>query len=326
MIVGEGSHRYRVNANWENVPDGIRHPDVCSVAVDSNDQVHLLTRNAPFVLVYDSDGRFVRSWDARFVSPHHISIGPDDSVLITDSKNHAVHKYTHDGELVLTLGTPGAKADTGAVRGNFFTVQRPGPPFNEPTKAVFGPRGDIFVTDGYFNSRVHRFSASGSLELSWGVPGPGAGQFYLPHSIAVDIEGDIWVADRENHRIQVFSPDGEYRREFGVVKPQDIAFDRRRRLYVMEGGQYVGRFSWLPPVGPDTPPPYLSIFDRDGVLLTRWGTADYTAPGSFLGAHGVAVDSRGDIYTAEANQMALSTGEIITTADVRTVQKFERMA
>jgi sugar lactone lactonase YvrE len=325
MIVGAGAYRYRVNAAWEQIPEGISHPDVCSVAVDSRDRVHLLTRNRPFVLVYDAQGQFLNAWDATFVSPHHISIGPDDCVLITDSKNHTVHMYSSDGKRILMLGTPGVKSETGSVRGNFFTVRRPGAPFNEPTKAVFGPSGEIYVSDGYFNSRVHRFSADGTLNLSWGEPGPEAGHFYLPHSIAVDRKGDVWVADRENHRIQVFSADGDYRRELDVVRPQDIAFDRDGNVYVMEGGQYVGRFSWMSPIGPNTPPPYLSIFDPDGTLLARWGTADYAAPGSFLGGHGVAIDSRGAIYTAEANQMAQSTGEIVATADVRTVQKFDRI-
>jgi DNA-binding beta-propeller fold protein YncE len=325
MIVGSGPFRYRVNAAWEQPPQAITHPDVCSVAVDSSDFVHLLTRNPPFVLVYQPDGQYVRSWDVEFVSPHHIAIGQDNAVLITDSKNHVVHKFTHRGEQVLTLGSPGRSTDTGAANGNYFTVQHAGAPFNEPTKAVFGPDGEIYVTDGYFNARVHRFTADGVLQASWGLPGHGAGQFYLPHSLAVDEDGAIWVADRENNRIQIFRRDGRYLWEFPVVRPQDITFGTDGTVYLIEGGQYVGRYPWLPPIGPDTPPPYLSIFDRQGKLLARWGTADYGAPGSFLGAHGVAVDSLGDIYTTEANRMAQSTGEIVAPHDVRTVQKFERL-
>jgi DNA-binding beta-propeller fold protein YncE len=325
MIVGQEPFQYRVNAQWELRPRGIEHPDVCSVAVDSRDRVFLLTRNPPFVLIYEPDGQFVAAWDAHFLSPHHIAIGKDDSVLITDSKNHVVHRFTPDGELVFTLGSPGVHSETGAVRGNFFTVQQAGGPFNEPTKAIFGPGGEIYVSDGYFNSRVHRFAPDGRLVASWGVPGAGAGQFYLPHALAVDRDANVWVADRENHRIQVFSPVGQYLWELPVVKPQDLVFDAQGFLYVFEGGQFVGRFSWLPPISADTPPPQVSVFDPRGTLQSRWGTAEYGAAGSFLGAHGIAVDSRGDIYTVEANEMAQSTGEVIASAEVRTVQKFERI-
>ena len=324
--VGSGEFRYRVNADWEKVPAGIDHPDVCSVAVDSRDRVFLLTRNSPFVLIYEPSGQFVSAWDTQFVAPHHISIGHDDSVLICDYKNHTVHKFTLDGEPTMTLGTPGVKTETGAVGRNLFSVRRSGRPFNEPTKAIIGPDERVYVTDGYFNARVHRFSPSGELELSWGEPGGGAGEFYTPHALAFGPDERIWVADRENDRIQVFITDGDYCKEFGqMIKPEDLAFDKAGMLYVMEGGHFIGRYPWLPPLSPETPPPRISIYTQGGELVSRWGTAEYREPGSFLGGHGIAVDSSGDIYSAEVNKTSQRTGEVIAGPGIRTVQKFERL-
>ena len=326
MIVGSGEYQYQVNAEWEQLPADLSHPDVCSVAVDSADRVYLLTRNEPFVLVYERDGRFIEAWDAKFVAPHHMSIGPGDWVLITDYKNHTVHKYTRSGELVMTLGTPGVKTETGSVGRNLFTVRRAGPPFNEPTNAVLGRDDKIFVSDGYFNARVHRFSADGELEISWGEPGGDAGEFYTPHSLAVDGDGNVWVADRENDRIQVFTPDGTYIRQLtDMYRPDDLVFGPDGSLFVAELGRTFARYPWMPPPSEGIPPPYLSIFSPDGTLLARWGTLDYAEPGSFLGLHGLAVDSHGDIYTSEANKTAQRTGEIVAGPNIRTVQKFERI-
>src|SRR5947209_2532895 len=114
----------------------------------------------------------------------------------------------------LTLGTSGRAADTGAVGHDFRTIRRIGPPFNLPTNLALAPGGELYVADGYGNARIHKFSADGRLLFSWGEPGSGRGQFHLPHGIAVGREGTVYVADRENSRIQLFSPAGDFLAEW----------------------------------------------------------------------------------------------------------------
>ena len=115
-----------------------------------------------------------------------------------------------EGRLLLTLGVSGRPSDTGATSPDYRTVQRGGPPFNYPTNVALSPEGDIYVSDGYGNARIHRFSPDGRLLHSWGQPGAGPGQFNVPHGIAIDRQGIVLVADRENSRIQRFTPDGEF--------------------------------------------------------------------------------------------------------------------
>src|SRR5262249_52037072 len=152
------------------------------------------------------DGAFLSSWgEGQFIRPHGITIGPDDSVWCTDDMDHTVRKFTSDGKPLLALGTSGKASDTGATSMDFRSIRRAGPPFHYPPNLALSPGGELYITDGYGNARVHRFSPDGRLLSSWGEPGSGPGQFHLPHGIAVDTEGIVYVADRENSRIQLFS-------------------------------------------------------------------------------------------------------------------------
>jgi DNA-binding beta-propeller fold protein YncE len=103
----------------------------------------------------------------------------------------------------MTLGTMNTTSDTGYDGKDYMTITRPGGPFNRPTNIAVGPRGDLYISDGYGNCRVHRFSTTGELKQSWGVPGIGPGQFHLPHGIATAADGRVFVCDRENDRIQI---------------------------------------------------------------------------------------------------------------------------
>src|SRR5439155_15039166 len=109
--------------------------------------------------------------------------------------------------------------------GTLESIIRGGPPFNRPTNLAVAPSGDVYVSDGYGNCRVHRYAADGKLIGSWGEPGSGPGQFILPHSVWVAADGRVLVADRENDRIQVFSPSGEYLTEWGALRPTDVCTD-----------------------------------------------------------------------------------------------------
>ena len=234
-----------------------------------------------------------------------------------------MRKFTPKGKLLMTLGTMDQPADTGYDGKNYMTITKPSDGFNRPTNLAVGPKGDLYVSDGYGNCRVHQFGPNGERKRSWGVPGTGPGQFYLPHGIAAAADGRIFVCDRENDRIQIFSPDGEYLSEWtDTQRPTHLVFDAQGRAYVSELWWHKG--DPAPRQGRTiTDPLYgrVSVFDKDGRLLTRWGTPEATAPGSFAAPHGIAVDSTGAIYVAEVTwTFAESRGRV--PAGCHTFQKF----
>ena len=176
--------------------------------------------------------------------------------------------------------------------------------------AVDPDNGDVYIADGYGNARVHRFSADGELIQSWGEPGTGPGQFYIPHGIAVAADGRVFVCDRESDRIQIFSPDGEYLSEWtDTQRPTHLVFDAAGTAYVSELWWHPGQTSRRHGVTQTPKHGRVSVFDRDGRLLARWGTPEATKPGSFAAPHGLAVDSKGDVYVGEVTwTFAVSRG------------------
>jgi len=293
---------YDANDHWPQVPNGWTWTEVTATAVDSHDRVYVFNRGDHPVMVFNPDGSFVTAWgEGVFNRPHGITIGPDDSVYCTDDADHTVRKFTSDGQLLLTLGTSGKPADTGATSIDFRTIRHSGPPFYFPTNVALAANGDILVTDGYGNARVHKFSPDGDLLLSWGEPGHGPGQFHVPHGIAVAPDGSIYVADRENSRLQVFTPNGEFVREWpGIARPCQVAFDSDGRLYIAELGYRSGMWPGTTAPSPDATGGRVSVFDSSGDLIARWGGGlNPTAPGDFYAPHDITVDSRGDLYVSE---------------------------
>ena len=249
--------RYEVVADWEQLPDGYTHLDVVGVAVDSRDRLFLLGRQQPRVLIYERDGTFVGSWGEGMFTErtHGLTIAPDDSVFIVDEGEQVVYKFTPDGELLLTLGNKGVASDTGYDGQSLESIVRGGPPFNRPTNVAVAPSGELYVSDGYGNARVHRFSAAGELLGSWGEPGNGPGQFNLSHGVAVAPDGRVFVADRENDRIQIFTPEGAYLTEWRQVqRPTNVAFGADGRVYVSELWRRAGETSMLHGLIPDDHP------------------------------------------------------------------------
>jgi DNA-binding beta-propeller fold protein YncE len=308
--------RYEALVQWESLPDGWSFVEVAGVATDSQDRVYVFNRGEHPLVIFDRGGRFVSSWgEGQFQRPHGIFIGPDDAVYCTDDLDHTVRKFTPDGRLLLTLGSSGQPSDTGIVGIDYRTIRRAGPPFNRPTNLALAPDGSMYVTDGYGNARVHCFAANGRLLFSWGEPGRGPGQFNLPHGIALDRFGRVYVADRENSRIQVFTPEGKFLAEWrDVIRPMQIFIDRRERAFVVELGWRAGLFPWqIPPTSDPLSTSggrgqgeggeagaRLSIFDLEGRLLTRWASeGDPCAPGNFFAPHDICIDSRGDLYIGE---------------------------
>ena len=323
-----GELRYAVVEGWEQLPAGYTHDDVVGVAVDSRDRVFLLTRGQPRVLIYERDGTFVGSWGEGVFTerPHGLTIAPDDSVFVVDEERGVVQKFTPDGESLLTIGTPGFVADTGYDGRSQESIVRVGPPFNRPTNLAVAPGGDLYVADGYGNARVHRFSADGALLGSWGEPGTGPGQFNLVHGVAVAADGRVFVADRENDRIQIFGPDGEYLAQWTQVqRPTNLTFDRAGRAYVAELWWPVGEHSPIHGTITEDHPARVAVLDPAGNVLARWGGPERCTPGNFVAPHDICVDSRGDLYVGEVTgTYGVRPGRV--PAGCHTFQKFTLVA
>ena len=245
-------------------------------------------------------------------------------MYLTDDRDHTVRKFTIDGKLLMTLGTRGVASDTGVENGDYRTVRRAAAPFNLPTNLALAPDGSMYVSDGYGNARVHKFSPDGRLVLSWGGPGDGPGQFNLPHGIAVDRDSRVYLADRENSRVQIFDAAGKFLMEWtDVARPSEVFVDPQDNVFVSEIGFRCGMFpGTVPPPEPEGS--RVSIFTRDGKLLCRWGGGpDPCAAGDFFAAHDIWVDSHGDLYVSEVTMSAGGNRGVVPPT-CHTLQKFVR--
>ena len=274
VTVGQGAFTYTVDKYWGRGPDGLPEFGMVSgVAGDSLDRVYLFIRTpVAEVLVFQPDGTLLSRWGrGSFVEPHMLFISPRDEVYATDIAAHTVTRWTLDGNLLQTWGTPG-------------TPGAPGMPFNSPTRASLAADGEMYVSDGYGQFRVHRFGADGTLKQSWGEQGSGPGQFALPHDVWVDPRGRVLVCDRENARVEIFTRDGTYSGEWpGLANPMQI-FIRDDILYLAESNQRV------------------SIMTLDGEVLARWGSKGEGQDQFTNAPHSIWADSRGDIYVSEVVQ------------------------
>src|SRR5258707_9196380 len=206
---GAGEYRYELIRDFCKLPQGESFGLVSRVAADAQDRIYVFQRKNPPVVVFDREGKYLGAWGSGEVTdPHGLKI-VDDVVYTTDRSDSVAKSFTLDGTPLLALGQRGVHADTGNVGTNWLAERAVGP-FNPPTEMIAHPNGDLYVPDGYRNPPVHRFTRDGRLVKSWGARGHGEGQFRLPHSIAYDDDGKLYVADRSNKRIQIFTPDGEY--------------------------------------------------------------------------------------------------------------------
>ncbi|HMH59476.1 MAG TPA: peptidyl-alpha-hydroxyglycine alpha-amidating lyase family protein [Galbitalea sp.] len=325
VIVGTGSLRYELVEGWEQLPEGWVHRDVAGVANDSEGNVYLFCRGDRPVIVYSREGKLLDTWgQGDFTMRTHGMFMDHDSLLLVDDGAGSVGRYGLKGGLQSRFGPVGEKSDTGYDGKDSATITHAGPPFNRPTNASVAPAGDLYVSDGYGNSRIHHYSSDGELLGSWGEPGEGPGQFHIPHSVWVHTDGRVFVADRHNDRIQIFTPAGEYITEWtDVQRPQDI--------FIQDGLVYVAELGWIKGLvshrrGPilEEEPGRLSIFDLEGNLLSRWSDGDPTRPGYFIAPHGISVDDEGSIYLAEVTYtIGVSRGR--APADAHTFQKFARI-
>ena len=274
---------------WAKLPHPMSFKEATSVAVDSQDRVYIFNRGNWPMMIFDADGNFLETWGAgEFNRPHGIFIDGDDNLYLADDDDHVVEKRTPSGEIIFRLGERGKPA-----------AWQEGDPFNRPTDIVVHPESrDIFITDGYGNSRVHKYDSDGNHIKSWGSPGALDGQFSLPHNICLLGNDKLVVADRENFRIQVFSLDGEYLGQKHMHRP--IACSNGRagddRIYVAEAG--------APPVqkGVRNLGNRVVVLDMDLNEVDAFG-GDLPGEGrdQFIASHGIATDSTGAIYIAEVS-------------------------
>ncbi|MCL5026868.1 MAG: peptidyl-alpha-hydroxyglycine alpha-amidating lyase family protein [Chloroflexi bacterium] len=317
MRVGNGDFVYEFIESWGTVPEGYELGGVPNGAVDTQGNVHVFTRTPHPVVVFDAEGNFIRSWgEGIFKRPHSAFIGPDESFYCTDDFDHTVRKFTLDGKLLMTLGTANQPSDTGYDGRDYHSIKRGDPPFNRPTSLAVGPTGELFVSDGYGNSRVHKFSPDGKLIKSWGEPGTGPGQFSIVHTVCVDKKGTVYVSDRENYRIQLFTSDGEY-----ITEWKD--FHRPCGMFIgVDDNLYVTELHCDNPRIPAPLPARLSVWSLDGKLLVRWGDDDIRGPGNFYAPHGLWGDPQGNLYVGE---LATESERFPRPADYPAVHKLIRV-
>ena len=287
---------YSVVHDWPVLPPGMALGQVSGVSVDSHNHVFVFHRAegswaadktklipSPTILCFDGvTGQQLAAWgENRFVEPHGLRIDREDNVWVTDRALQQVFKFSHDGKLLLTIGTertPGLDATH----------------FNKPADLAFAADGSIYVADGYGNSRVAKFSPQGKFLLDWGKKGAGQGEFDLVHSVAVDAQGLVYVADRNNARIQVFDAAGKFLNEWKspeLGRPWSIAMSPDNFLYVVDGGD-------LKPNPPDRG--QLLKLDLTGKIVAKWsrfGNQD----GQIDWGHDIAVGKDGAVYVGDVN-------------------------
>ena len=289
VVIADGDYRFRVDVDWAKLPDGMWFDDVSAVAIDSKDNVIIFARHAVPVTIFDRNGNLLNSWGAgQFNRPHHVFVAPDDTLFLTDDHMHCVRRFDMEGNLLMTLGRP-----------NEPSALLSGKPFNRPTAVAMSPKGEIYVSDGYQNCAVHKFSPDGELMLSWGQPGCRPGEFNIVHGIVCDDDGLVYVADRENHRIQVFDCDGKYLESWhDFHRPNGFYYrrlDGEKRFFVGEAAPALNATANWWGIGP-----WISVFDEKGKCLAKLGAGrPGHEPGAFISPHGLAVDSHGDIYVGE---------------------------
>lgn len=281
---------YVVDPDWRQRPDHLGpRGHVPSVAVDAEDQIWCLERTDVPVQVYSPEGRLVRSWGkGEITGPHSLRFDHQGNVWISDFINHVVKKFTPEGQLLLTLGTPGKPGEDDQH-------------FNRPTDMAITPEGDVFVTDGYGNRRVVHFDRHGRFVKAWGSYGAEPDQFTLPHQIVVDSRGVLYVGDRNSGRIQLFDQQGRFLDQWtNLIMPWGLWISPQDELWVCGSSP-----QWWRKDG-QYPPPKDQIFMRfstDGRVQQLWtvplGEDGQEQPGECNWLHCVAVDSQGNLYAGD---------------------------
>ncbi|HZW95265.1 MAG TPA: peptidyl-alpha-hydroxyglycine alpha-amidating lyase family protein [Candidatus Eremiobacteraceae bacterium] len=261
---------YRVVPNFFKFPKGTIAGEASAVAANSKGHIFLFQRTKPMLSEFDAKGNFIQSLgDGLFSHPHGLRVDAEDNLWTTDDGSHLVLKLDASGNVLLVLG----RINTGA-EANWL--------FNKPADVAFAKNGDIYVADGYGNSRVVKFDREGNFIKAWGKYGTGAGEFNLPHSVAVDNEGRVYVGDRENQRIQIFDSEGKYIQQWtGVGYPYGLVITADQHVWMTDGGY-----------------DRIVELDRNGKILGAFGEPGHK-PGQMAWAHFMAMGPGQSIYVAD---------------------------
>lgn len=266
MKFGSGDHRFELVEGWPQRPDDLQLGWIGGIGVTSSGRAYVYNRGDFPMAVFDAEsGAFIETWDEpRMVHAHAVWVDGDDRLWLTDQKAHVIWICDEQGNILDHIGNEGQK---GAVDGA---------PFNEPTDIALAGDLGFFVSDGYGNSHVHHLAPDYSLVKTWGGRGDGPGVFNLPHCVHYDTRGRVWVADRENNRVQLFDAEGNFLESWtDLLRPADFVTEGDDLVYVCELG---GR---------------LSVMDLDGGIVERFNLPDPQAP------HGIWLDGEGNLYVCE---------------------------
>lgn len=281
---------YRVDPAWPVRPLAAELGGVSGVAVDAKDQVWVFNRGKVPVQAFSREGRRVEAWgEGLFKAPHGLFIDREGNLWVTDAHMHVVQKFTPKGKLLLALGT---RDEPGEDERHF----------NRPTGVAVSPQGDVLITDGYVNNRVVRFDGSGRFIKAWGRLGVKPGEFSLPHAAALDSRGRLYVCDRNNVRVQIFDRDGEFVDEWrNLLVPWGITITAKDEVLVC--GSSPARWGDEPGLGVPPKDQLVMKLSTDGrvreLATFPVGELGKEQPGQLNWLHGIAVDSRGDLYLGD---------------------------
>lgn len=262
---------HKVVKDWAKLPKGWNFGECSGVAVDRQDNVWVFNRGAHPVIQFDKNGNFLQAWgEGLFKSSHGMRIDAGGNVWAVDVKGHLVLKLSPAGQVQMVIGRKAGDNDSREY-------------FNEPTGIAIAANGDLFISDGYVNSRVVKFNQDGDYLTHWGSKGDGDGQFNLVHDVTIDSAGKVYVADRTNQRVQIFDRNGTFLGKWtGIGAPWGLIYVAK------ENGIYMcdGLNNRVIKLGLDG--------QVQGVLGSQG-----RVQGKFDYAHNIAVDSEGSIYVVE---------------------------
>jgi len=315
---------YDGDPNFLKLPDNLYFGEVAGVAVNSQGHVFAFSRGgtvgpafgaaAAQLFEFDKDGKFVREIGKNlyaFSYAHAVRIDPQDNIWVVDKGSDMVVKLTPQGRVAMVFGRKKEASDE-AVPWTRVTPPRPqvNGQFRQPTDVTWDPQGNIFISDGYINSRVAKFDKNGDWVKSWGEKGTKEGEFDTPHSIASDRNGNIYVADRGNRRIQVFNADGVFERAISVTNVP-VAPDAKPAIGNPIPAEATGTQGpgapWAICITPgpnqvmfmaDAYPGRIYKLSLDGKVLGVFGKSG-KQPKQFGWIHGMACPSEHELYVAE---------------------------
>ncbi len=295
---------------WAKLPHPMRFHEATSVATDSEDNVYVFNRGLYPLIIFDKVGNYINHWgEGEFNRPHGIRIDKNDDLFLIDDLAHVVEKRNKKGEILFTIGN----------KGNPSPWQEGGY-FNRPTDvAIDYETGDIFVSDGYGNSRIHKFNSKGDHIKSWGKSGSEDGEFSLPHNISIFSKNKIALCDRENFRVQIFDFEGNYLDQWHFHRPIAIYSEQySNEIFVAEAGAPEVQFG-VPNLGLR-----VVIVNDKGEKISSFGKGTLgEKPDELIGPHGMAVDSEGSVYIAEVSYTAYGSNQD-PPREVASLRKWKR--